>query len=349
MKANGEKGRFRKFFAWGKGVVLSYFDNNCAMHAAGLTYFALLATIPVMCCVLVAAKMCHVDHYARQQINVRIDAMITNVEKGQDDTLVQLTPQSEEEREKKRIAAEEFAKQARSISNELFERIEGFDVGTLGWIGFGFLLWTVISSLGMVEVSFNQIWGVAKPRPIWKRAYTYLFVLVVLPVLATVAMSLPVMNVVKDIIVATLGATWLTKWVGDGLIWFLDSLVFRLVLTLLFASVFFGFFYWMMPNCRVNKRHAWYGGLITAFLFGAWVKVCAVAQVGIARSSALYGSFAFLPIVLAWLYMSWQIVLLGAIMVRSFEKGEVQGVPRVQGKVLKVKAKGEGEQWNSLS
>ena len=42
------------------------------------------------------------------------------------------------------------------------------------------------------------------------------------------------------------------------------------------------------------------------------MKICAVAQVGIAKSSALYGSFAFLPIVLAWLYMSWQIVLLGA-------------------------------------
>ena len=313
-----------RLYAWMKGVVVSFFDNNCSMHAAGLTYFALLAIIPVLCCILVAAKTCHVDHYARQAINARIDVLITNVEKGQSDDLAKLTPQSEEEREKKRIAAEEFAGEARKITNKLFERIDSFDVGTLGWIGFGFLLWTVISSLGMVEVSFNQIWGVAKPRPIWKRAYTYLFILVVLPVLATIAMSLPVMNVVKDVIVATLGATWLTKWAGDGLIWFLDWNVFRLALTLLFASVFFGFFFWMMPNCRVPVRHAWWGGLITAFFFGAWVKVCAIAQVGIARSSALYGSFAFLPIVLAWLYMSWQIVLFGAIVVRSFSSKEVK-------------------------
>ena len=48
--------------------------------------------------------------------------------------------------------------------------------------------------------------------------------------------------------------------------------------------------------------------------------VRAVAQVGIAKSSALYGSFAFMPIVLAWLYMSWQIVLLGANMVREFAR-----------------------------
>ena len=76
----------------------------------------------------------------------------------------------------------------------------------------------------------------------------------------------------------------------------------------------------MLPNCKVPWKYAWTGGFVTAFFFGAWVKLCAVAQVGIAKSSALYGSFAFLPIVLAWLYMSWQIVLLGACFTRELQK-----------------------------
>jgi uncharacterized BrkB/YihY/UPF0761 family membrane protein len=50
------------------------------------------------------------------------------------------------------------------------------------------------------------------------------------------------------------------------------------------------------------------------------MKLCAVAQIGISRTSAMYGSFAFLPIVLAWMYMSWQLVLLGANMVKAFEE-----------------------------
>ena len=58
---------------------------------------------------------------------------------------------------------------------------------------------------------------------------------------------------------------------------------------------------------------------MTAVLFGLWMKVCAVAQVGIAKSNALYGSFAFIPIILAWIYMSWQIVLLGANIVYAFQ------------------------------
>ena len=314
---------WKKSVTWGRYVLRGFREGNCALHAAGLTYFAMLALIPILCCILVVAKAAHVDRYAKDQINAQIDAMITNVEKGQEDQLAQLTPQKAEEREKKIIAAREFAQQARSISNELFSRIEGFDISTFGWVGFAFLLWTVISSIGKVEETLNEIWGVAKPRPIWQRAYLYLFVAVVLPVLTALAMSMPVLNVVKNVIVSTMGATWLTKWVSDGLVWFIDFWAFRLAVSLGFASLAFGYFFWVLPNCKVRFRHAWYGGLITAALFGTVMKLCAVAQVGIAKSSALYGSFAFLPIVLAWFYMSWQVILLGANMVRAFGAAKV--------------------------
>ena len=115
-----------------------------------------------------------------------------------------------------------------------------------------------------------------------------------------------------------MGASWLTKWVSDGIIMILDSWLFRFAVMFAMTSVTFAFFYWLLPNCRVRWRHALYAGMITAALFGSWMKVCAVAQIGISKSSALYGSFAFLPIVLAWFYMSWQIILLGACMARTF-------------------------------
>ena len=300
-------------------VVRRFLDNNGSMHAAGLTYFSLLAVVPVLCCILVTAKACRVDAYARTQINAKIDALIVEIENGKDESLPLLSESDAEAREKKRIAATEFAHEARKVSDTLFSRIESFDVGTFGWIGFGFLLWTVISSLASVETSFNEIFGVEKARPVWHRAYLYLFIMVVLPILATVAMSLPVLGVAKDVLVATMGRLWLTKWVSDGLIGVLESRLFGFAFTLGTASLAFGFFFWVLPNCRVKFRCAWAGGAVTALLFGGWLKLCAVAQVGIAKSSALYGSFAFLPIVLAWLYMSWQIVLVGACLVREIE------------------------------
>ena len=308
----------KRILNWGKCVVKGFLDNHCSLHAAGLTYFSMLALIPVLCCIIVFAKMAKVDHYAQEQLNAQIDSLITNIEKGQESELAKLTPQDEEKARKKKIAAEEFARQARDFSDRTFSRIAKFDVRKMGWIGFALLLWTIISSLGQVEICLNEIWDVGKPRPIWKRAYLYLFVATVMPILAILAMSMPILNVVKDVIVATMGATWLTKWASDGLIWFIDFWGFRLLISLGFASLAFGYFFWVLPNCKVRWRHAWYGGAITAVLFGAVMKLCAIAQVGIARSSALYGSFAFLPIVLAWFYISWQVILLGGCIVRAF-------------------------------
>lgn len=306
---------------WCRGVWMEFSRNQCAMHAAGLTYFSLLAIVPILCLLLFSAKMCGVDDCARREINTRLDALIANVEQGQDDALVgklaDVKVLPPEEREKKRIAALEFGKQARAVSNALFDRVARFDVGTLGWVGLLFLLWTAVSTLGMVETSFNQIWGVVRPRPVWKRAVLYVFISVVLPVLAMLALSLPVLGVVKSAIVATLGATWLTRWAGDGLLRLLDAWFFRALVSLTFASLLFALFFKTMPNCRVRLRPAIGGGCATALLFWGWMKVCAVAQVGIANSSALYGSFAFFPIVLAWTYMSWQIVLLGATLVHA--------------------------------
>ena len=305
--------------SWGRTVIKGFLDNHCTMHAAGLTYFSMLAVVPILCILLLAAKTFRADDYVRVQINEQIEVIISNIENGQDDDLAAVATADEKKREEKRIVAQEFGRQARSLSNKLFEKIETFDVGTLGWIGFLLLVWTVISSIGMVEVSFNEIWDVAKPRPIWKRALLYLSVVTVLPVLSALAMSVPLLNIVKNVIVATLGATWLTQWVSDGLIWFLDSWILRSLITLGFSSLTFAFIFAVMPNRPVRFKYAWWSGLITSILFGAWMKACAVAQVGIAGSSALYGSFAFLPIVLAWLYMSWQIILLGSSMVRAFD------------------------------
>lgn len=323
-KLNARLDRIRPL-RWCKLVVGSFLDTHCSMHAAGLTYFSMLAMVPILCILLLAAKACNIDDLVRRHINERIDAMIVNIEQSQDDELAQVTATDEETRCARREVAQDLGRQARQLSDALFARIDRFDVGTLGWIGFVFLLWTVISSIGMVEVSFNEIWEVPKPRAIWKRALIYLSVVIILPVIGALAMSLPILNIVKNVILATLGATWLTEWVSAGLIWFLDSTLFRVVIALTFATLDFAFLFSTLPNCRVDFKDAAKGGMITAVLFGAWMKICAVAQVGVARSSALYGSFAFLPIVLAWLYMSWQIVLLGECMVHAFHVTALEG------------------------
>ena len=298
------------------------------MHAAGLTYFSMLAIVPILCILLLGAKTFGADEYVRRFINSQIDSAITYIEAGQDDNLAAVTAADEESREARKAVAQDLGREAREISDKLFERIETFDVGTLGWIGFVMLLWTVVSSIGMIEVSFNEIWAVPKSRAVWNRAWLYLAVVTVVPFFGALAVSVPILNIVKNVIVYTLGASKLTEWASSGLVWFLDSWIFRNLVALFFSSLTFAFIFTVMPNCKVPFRHAFKGGAITAVMFGGWMKLCAVAQVGVAKSSALYGSFAFLPIVLAWLYMSWQIVLLGANMVRAFDLDRAPGKPQ---------------------
>ena len=287
-------------------AVKGFLANRSSMHAAGLTYFSLLSIVPILCVLLLVAKCVRVDDYVRSQINGRIELLISNIERGQDDQLAVAVLQDECAREERRKIACEFGAKARDLSNEMFDKIDKFDVGTLGWIGFIMLLWTVVSSIGMVEVSFNEIWDVDKPRAFWKRGLMYI--------------SVAILNIVKNVIVATAGATSLTKWLSDGLVWFLDLWVLRFAFTFAIASLNFAFMFYMMPNAKVPFWDSVKGGMVTAVLFGGWMKLCSVAQVGIARSSALYGSFAFFPIVLAWMYMSWQIVLFGANLVKALQK-----------------------------
>ena len=80
-------GFVRGFFNWIRRLVKAFLDGDCPMHAAGLTYYVLLSVVPILCCILVAAKTCHIDSFARDQINGKIDALIVNIEKGQDDVL----------------------------------------------------------------------------------------------------------------------------------------------------------------------------------------------------------------------------------------------------------------------
>ena len=325
----------------------SFSDHRCGLHAAGLTYFTILGFVPVLCMLMVTAKACGVGNFARDKINEQIDAFITRVEEGQKEAEAQAAAVPQEvavavtngtaevaapalqesdidaEKAKEAIykakASKDLALQARKFSNEIFDKIDKVDLTTLGWIGFAVLMWTVISTLGHVETAVNEIWLVKKSRPMWRKVYVYLFIVIVLPVFMSLAVSLPILRLVKTALDATLGATSYTKWVGDALVNLIMSRLFGFFITLAFSSLAFAVLLKMMPNCRVGFRSSFRAGVFTALFVGVWMRLCTSAGVGISNSGAMYGSFAVVPIVLAWVFMSWQLILLGSCMSYAFE------------------------------
>lgn len=220
-------------------------------------------------------------------------------------------------------AGKEFGAQARQLRDQILgqidTKIQDFNFGLMAIVGFLVLAWTVIKTFGQVEASINEIWNVEKNRPIWRKAYLYVSAVMVLPLLTALAMSLPLLRVVKQVLDATLGATTYTKWAGDVLVTVLTSSLFSFAVSLLFSALAIAFIFKAMPNRHVLNRAAFEGGLLTAVLLGVWVRACAVAQFGISNSSAAYGSFALVPILIIWINMSWTILLLGSNMAYAFQ------------------------------
>ena len=169
-------------------------------------------------------------------------------------------------------------------------------------IGIAFLLWTLISLVSNVEDSFNTIWSVKTGRSIWRKITDYTAMLLILPVLMvcasglTIFMSSSLQSIFNFKFMTPLlhimfeGASWVFTW-------------------LFFAAVFI-----LIPNTRVNKTNALIAGVIagTGFRILQWLFV--TGQLYVTRYNAIYGSFAFLPLLLIWMQLTWVITLSGALL-----------------------------------
>jgi membrane protein len=74
----------------------------------------------------------------------------------------------------------------------------------------------------------------------------------------------------------------------------------------------FTFLYIFMPNTKVRFSSGLLAGIITGTIYQVLQWLYITFQIGIASYNAIYGSFAALPLFMAWLQLSWRVVLYGA-------------------------------------
>jgi len=166
------------------------------------------------------------------------------------------------------------------------------------------LFWSVMKVLGNIEHSFNEIWGVTKARSIGRKFSDYFSLILLCPVLLAFAGSTTVM-------VSSHARLLLEK------ITFLKSLGPVLLLPLKLLPyctlwVTFTFIFVFMPNTKVKLKSGLVAGVVSGTLFQILQWAYINLQIGVAKYSAVYGSFAALPLFLIWLQMSWLILLFGA-------------------------------------
>ena len=235
--------------------------DKCAMRATALSYVTLLSIVPLLAFAFSVMKGLGVQ--------AQLEGVLGKVAAGQKEVLEQI-----------------------------IGYVEDTNVKALGTIGLVFLIWTVVKTLGTIERSFNEIWGVTQSRSYFRKFTDYVSVLVTAPLLMVAAMSL------SGFLQGDLLARF--PWLG---------LPARLAIRLMpFVGTWIAFaaVYMFMPNTSVRLRSALVGGVIAGTIWQLAFWLYTTFQVGMAKYNAIYGTFAALPIFMVWLYMSWTIVLFGA-------------------------------------
>ncbi len=229
--------------------------------------------------------------------------------------------------------------------------VEKTSFGYIGAIGLLALLYTVIRVLGIVEMSFNEIWKIKVPRSFWRKFSDYTSMLIILPILLLTSTTITA-ALTNEKLVAFLNKIWVGKAYLFVLGWFLPV-----------AAIWIAFItaYTLIPNTRVKFIPAVIGGITGGTIFYILQIFYFKSQFGLARYNVIYGAFAAIPFFLLWLQISWIIVLFGAEL--SFVVQNIAGI-RLEGRRISYATRellgliimeritsqfldGKGERWST--
>jgi membrane protein len=264
-----------------------FMRDNCQKTASVLTYYSLLNIIPVVAVAFAMAKGFGLEKLIEKQIlqmaaKANWQADITN--------------------------------QIITFSHRVLEQAKG---GLIAGVGIVLLFWTVISIMGRIEESLNEIWEIKKSRTLIRKFSDYIAMMVLGPFLLIISSSATVLvaSQVKVIVnkIAFLGVF------GKVILLLLNLLPYVSIWTLLTML------YLIMPNTRIPVRSAIVGGIFAGTIAQIVQWIYIKFQIGVASYGAIYGSFAALPLFLAMLQMSWMIVLFGAEIAYASEHYETFG------------------------
>lgn len=201
-----------------------------------------------------------------------------------------------------------------------------------------------------IDNAFHRIFRASRKRNLVQRVLVYWAVITLAPLLVGASLSL---------------TSWLnglsTGYGRQFPAWGMGVLkVFSVMLTCAAFTLLFR----VVPNRFVPLRHAVIGGAIAALAFEAMNRGFAYYITQFPTYKLVYGTFASLPIFLLWIYLSWLMLLFGAIvaaaiphwrsrhalkidqvsrlyfalhilkeMERGLQKGEVHGLPELSGEL----------------
>ncbi len=224
---------------------------------------------------------------------------------------------------------------------ETYLRQFSSSAGQLTSVGIIALVVSVLITLTSVEATFNRIWRVKLSRPKFGRFLVYWTVLTLGALVAVASLAL--------------SARFFALAIFDSLPGqFLENAMVQLAP--LFIELFaFAAIYRVVPHRTVKWRHAIAGALLAVFLFELVKGGLGLFLGSFNTYTKVYGTVAFVPIFLLWIFLSWVSVLLGASFASSMsafryqpasmrlpQGYEIYGLLRMLGRFLEARKTGRG-------
>ena len=168
-------------------------------------------------------------------------------------------------------------------------------------IGMTALAVVAVMQMLTIEHAFNGIWRIDQRRPFIRRVTMHTVALLLGPIIFGAALV-----ALTFIASASLGFVdepqWVQASVNKGLSFFVVMGLFALL-------------YWRVPNTNVPPLHALFGGIVAAAGFTALQKLFTLYIIKLPSYTIIYGAFSAVPVFLSWIYGSWTVILIGALLV----------------------------------
>ena len=190
------------------------------------------------------------------------------------------------------------------------------NAGKLTVWGLLFVFLASLMVLATIERTFNDIWHVRNTRKRVHRFLAYWAIITAGPIL--IGVGLYVTSYVASLPLLARGE--MLAGVRTLLVYGIAPVAEWLAFLLLYTVV---------PNYPVRPRDAAIGAAIAMVLFEIAKRAFALFVVSFPTYRLLYGAMAALPIFLLWLYISWVVILLGAVVTAVLPQWRGRPVPEV--------------------
>lgn len=189
------------------------------------------------------------------------------------------------------------------VDSYLAEASSGILVG----VGLVVLLWTLISLLSNIEDAFNNIWDLKSGRTTIQKIKDYIAIFLLIPVLMILSSGISIF--MSSTVLAVVPFAFMTPLVNT----------FMELIPVVLTWGAFTLCFWLIPNTKVEFKYAAIAGAFCAIAFEILQLLFLNGQIYVSKYNAIYGSFAFLPLMLIWLQLSWLLLLSGCGLTYSMQ------------------------------